>query len=105
MRAMRSNRPERRETMSIEGKAQAAFRKVYTAEQVNFMTPDPLGYGWLGADAVYELSGGRGFDHEPIFGVTVIEHGPEGWQRDSQGRSKCCGSKREADDYIMALMP
>jgi hypothetical protein len=74
----------------------------------NFMTPDILRYGRsdehgkgaAGRVRFYELSTGRGFKGEPIFGVTV---------RDSDGNrfdpdlSKMFFSRRAAEDYIEEL--
>lgn len=51
------------------GSPKAAFRGLGK----NFMTPDVLAYRWRFQDGRWwavELSEGRGFDDEPIFGVT-----------------------------------
>lgn len=50
--------------------AQEIIRKAYGNSR-NFMTPNILGRGLLPGGA-YELSTGSGFDHEPIYGVSVV---------------------------------
>lgn len=46
------------------------FNRVYNGEK-NFMTPNIVRYGQKGA-FLYELSNGRGFGDQLIYGVTVI---------------------------------
>lgn len=65
----------------------------------NFMTPDIITYGKKGK-FYYELSEGRGFNHEPIFGVTIRDENGERFDPD---RSKLCHSLTEAKNYIECL--
>lgn len=45
-------------------------REYYRTQGVNFMTPEVVEY--IDANGyMIELSKGEGFDHEPIYGVTV----------------------------------
>jgi len=83
-----------------EGQAQYAFRQVYPADHVNFMTPKPIGFGWVDRDTVYEISEGRGFDHEPIFGVSIVVRVDGEWVKDESGRSKLMFTKQDALDYV-----
>lgn len=50
----------------------AAFVRAYGAPGGNFMTPNVLRLGKRGR-FVYELSCGRGFRDDVIYGVTVVE--------------------------------
>ena len=71
-----------------------------TFQGKNIMTPHRLGYFPLPSDWWAELSSGTGMrDDQKVYGVTVRQAGTSA--RD--GRSKLCGSKREALDYIQSL--
>ena len=39
----------------------------------NFMTPEPVSYGYIGQQFVYEISTGTDFLNEPMWGVSVID--------------------------------
>lgn len=67
----------------------------------NFMTPDIVRRGRVGP-YVYELSTGRGFGNEPIWGVTVHDTRTDTRADDL---SACCFSAQEAEDKIAALKP
>lgn len=67
----------------------------------NFMTPDVLAYysGTVRGVVVYvELSGGRGIENEPIFGVTVRR---ANGARPEPDPSKLFHSRRRAQEYIL----
>ena len=54
------------------------FFKAY-GEGKNFMTPNVLKIAWLVPDKVaYEISEGRGIEHERIYGLTVVAIDKEG---------------------------
>lgn len=65
----------------------------------NFMTPHILGYYYCGDYAV-ELSEGTGMEHEPIFGVTVVNTVTAEAEHDL---SKMFYSKQEATAYLKEL--
>lgn len=58
-------------TSEARHKADIMFRTEYNG-QTNFMTPSVIERGMTGTLA-WELSGGRGFKREPIWGVTVLQ--------------------------------
>ena len=59
-------------------RAQQLIRKEF-GNSKNFMTPKILEYGWIVDNRIaYELSTGEGFDHEPIFGVSLVRCMPSG---------------------------
>lgn len=66
-----------------------------TFKGANFMTPSIRGYYKL-RKGYAELSEGTGFNHQPIFGVTVA---PD----PGQLRSKMCHSYNEAIEYIASM--
>ena len=39
----------------------------------NIMTPRRVRVGLIRADLAYEISSGEGFDHEPIWGLSIVE--------------------------------
>lgn len=64
---------------------QQAFRAEY-GDGKNFMTPNFLAFGTIrpeqdGFGVFYELSSGRGFAHEKIWGLTVVRTYPWGTRR------------------------
>lgn len=65
----------------------------------NVMTPNVLGYYKLNIGYA-ELSTGRGFDGNKLFGVTVR---PDVVLESQGKRSKCCFSKAEALAYLGEL--
>lgn len=56
-----------------QSEAVAQFKRAYHGSR-NFMTPDVLGYFPL-RNGCAELSRGRGFEGETIYGVTVVRNG------------------------------
>ena len=75
--------------------ANQLFKKVY-GTSTNFMTPNVLKRGVKGNFA-YEISEGTGFNHEPIFGVTLISRLTE---TASYDLSKKVESLQEANEYL-----
>ena len=65
----------------------------------NFMTPSIIRYQDLDNGMLVELSKGRGFDNDPIFGVTVID--ATGHQ--DHEASDMFHSQEEADKHILIL--
>lgn len=77
------------------------YRKEYGKEgHHNFMTPRILNVITL-SNKVIELSTGEGFEHEPIFGVSVWEY--DGKELKRSDKSKLCFSKKSANSYIRGL--
>ena len=68
----------------------------------NFMTPDPLRIGSNGR-FVYELSQGSGFEHERIYGVTVLWIDADDTAQRRPDLSQFCHSRRQADEVIAGL--
>ena len=69
----------------------------------NFMTPKRLRIGWTRkGEEAYELSSGRGFEGETIYGVSLVRvvTTPAGVKGTERGDGKCCHSMREADEFI-----
>jgi hypothetical protein len=66
----------------------------------NFMTPDVLGYERIGKNIAVELSKGRGFQHEPIYGVTFVVVKPDGSTRRGRKSSQCFHSRGRAMSHI-----
>lgn len=78
--------------------------QIFSAEyngQKNIMTPCVERYGKAGP-FVYEISSGRGFHDETIYGFTVLEIMPDGSISRSD-RSKCCHSRADVDSAIASL--
>jgi len=72
----------------------ARFDRVFNGEK-NFLTPNVLSYGKAGR-LLWELSTGEGIEHEPIYGVTVINV-DGGREHDLSG---CFHSRAEAEEHI-----
>ena len=51
--------------------ARQIFELEYGKKSTNFMTPERLALGSINDHVAYELSKGRGFSNQPIFGVSV----------------------------------
>jgi hypothetical protein len=68
------------------------------------MTPTVLDAGKVGPYRAWELSEGRGFDNERIWGVSVVDVDPDsGETRRRTDISRCCHTRREANDLIDSL--
>lgn len=91
-----------------------------TAEQIikqeyegckNFMTPHVIRYGKIRSQTkhckkvvAYELSSGRGFRDNTIYGVSVVSWDPITNTTERMTKlSDCFGSLRKAEDYIEIL--
>ncbi len=74
-------------------------------ESRNFMTPRILGYDWIkDQEIAYELSEGEDFDHESIFGVSVVRLKADGkTERLLEPVSGVFWSKIEAKQHIKKL--
>jgi len=60
----------------------------------NFMTPDVIGYQ-VKKNRVVEISEGRGFENEKIYGITVRDYKNREWK--DPELSKMFHSRRQAD--------
>lgn len=56
-------------TMTAREMVKAAY-----GDSKNFMTPNVVKYGKLDKDTAFELSSGRGFKGETIYGLTVVKN-------------------------------
>lgn len=65
----------------------------------NFMTPDVIKYGKIGQSLAYELSSGKGFTGNTIYGLSFA-HETEGRKNDL---STCLHSIKEVENYIESL--
>lgn len=85
----------------------AVLKKVYGVDENgewnrNFMTPNIIETGLI-SDYVFEISSGIGFDHEPIYGVSICEKNTDGkWVKSD--KSKMCYSVIEAYRYLWELV-
>jgi len=77
------------------------FRR-WAREHPNFMTPHILKLSQRG-NFIIELSEGSGFDHKPIYGVTVIEHINNDFKTDTREYGKMFFTMQEAEDYFITL--
>ena len=70
----------------------------------NFMTPRKLSCGKLSENIAYELSSGTGFNHEPIWGISIAAWRPKEQKTERLYKlSRCCHSSLEARGYIQSL--
>lgn len=90
--------------MSLSGSARKVFRIAYPADHVNFMTPEPLEFGFLDPITVFEISRGTGFDHEPIFGVTIVHYADGKWTGDLERSKGVFTTRDEAEAYVLRLL-
>lgn len=77
------------------------FRK-WAREYTNFMTPNIIKLYEKG-NKIIEVSSGTGFEHEPIFGVTVATKSEEGKFKTGDARSKMFFNRNEAFEYAKKL--
>lgn len=87
--------------MKITEKDVEDFSKFFN-HQCNFMTPTRVSIQRKG-NYIIEVSRGEGFDHNPIYGVTVLERVKGHLQRPDKDLSKCCHSIKEVDDFIKEI--
>ncbi len=83
------------------------IRREY-GDSPNFMTPTVVDYGTLSENTrvkvVYELSKGRGFENDTIYGVSVVSYFKETGETLREVDMSCCkSSHRAALEYIGAL--
>ena len=69
----------------------------------NIMTPHFERLGFAGENHVYELTSGRGIDHEPIYGVTIVTKKRDGSWFHNRERSQMFHSRGLAWRYIESL--
>ena len=86
--------------------AREIFRKRYSQGAKNFMTPHIVGYGKINCNVAYELSSGRGFENDTIYGVTVLSFNPKKQTTRSLHDASKGGfsSKVKAESYIGGLV-
>lgn len=89
-------------TGEYERKAFEIWQKEY-GDSRNFMTPDPIGYGWIGKTLVYEIAEGTGFNQEPIFGVSIVRIMPDGSVQSEHDLANVFPSEQDARSYISEL--
>jgi len=82
--------------------AQELIEREY-GQSKNFMTPHVLGRGWISETIAYELSTGSGFNHQPIYGVSLVEDLGDGHTSRRHDLSKGGFSREEARAYIRSL--
>jgi len=77
----------------------------------NLMTPRIISRGMLasgrdGQAAAYELSSGTDFNHNPIFGVTVVRQWADGTLENWEDKGKLfqgSGARANAEAYVSGL--
>lgn len=80
--------------------AREILRMEYGASK-NFMTPNILKMGKLNQNVAYELSQGRGFDNDNIYGVSLASYNQrKGKTRRLGNISQMFHTKIEAHSYI-----
>ena len=79
--------------------------KKWIKEHKNFMTPRVLKVKQIG-NYFIEFSEGEGFNHEDIFGVSIIQFKNNSFttQHDLKLKSECFQNKRLADDHFYKLV-
>jgi hypothetical protein len=77
-----------------------AFNVIYNGGK-NFMTPNILETRNKGK-YIYELSSGRGFENDTIYGVTILERTSDGKVTKTE-KNKSFNSIDEARNYIRGL--
>lgn len=81
------------------------FDKFFNGEK-NFMTPDVYGYTKkkFGDEyLVIEKSRGLGFEHEDIFGCSILVHNPVTMETQHIELSQMFYSNKELDKYIKSI--
>ncbi len=84
------------------------FNLAYTgfadqAPSVNIMTRDFLALERLADGGVAELTGGRGIENQPIFGVTVVQQTGDDAAVRRRDLSDMFQSRRQAEAHIASL--
>ena len=84
--------------------ARKIFRKRFPQGDKNFMTQNIEKFGKINCNVAYELSSGRGFENDTIYGVTLVSNNPKKQTtRSLHDISKSFHSKNEAESYINKL--
>ena len=66
----------------------------------NVITPNTLGYGFIGKQWVYEVTEGTGFLNEAMFGVTVVNAKTGELNRDM---GQLCDTRELAEQWVEAM--
>ena len=69
----------------------------------NFMTDRVLKMGKINKNMAYELSSGRGFTNDTIYGISIVELLADGKTKRRTDLSECCKNLEEVDHYIKYL--
>lgn len=79
--------------------------RAWIKEHRNMMTPRILATRKVsGKDVFVELSEGEGFDHKPIYGVSVFHRSPEGvFKSGEDSRSQMFHDKDEAKKHYRSI--
>ncbi|RLB60888.1 MAG: hypothetical protein DRH08_14730 [Deltaproteobacteria bacterium] len=67
---------------------------------VNFVTEEPVAYGWINDDLAYEIATGRGIFGEPVWGVSVRSKSNPKVSHDA---SMMVADRGAADEYVALL--
>jgi hypothetical protein len=76
----------------------------------NFMTPHIIRVAQGDDNMIVELSEGEGFDHEPLYGVSVLKYKGNGEfttmtrGNDTDPDSKCFQDRKEADKHFAKVL-
>ena len=83
--------------------AKEIIRKEYKNSK-NFMTPTVLEIDWIVKDKVaYEISKGKGFEHETIYGLSVVKLHEDGTTERCHNFSDCYCSRGELRRKIESI--
>ena len=82
--------------------ARFIIRKEY-GDSKNFMTDRVLKMGKINKNMAYELSSGRGFTDNIIYGISIVELLADGKTKRRTDLAECCYSINEAESYIRDL--
>lgn len=78
--------------------------QIWRNEHPNFMTPYEISSKQINNDTFVELSEGTGFEHDKIFGVSIIKkEGNSFTTLHKDNRSKMFYSKKEAIKYYNSI--
>ena len=82
--------------------ARQIIKKEY-GNSKNFITPYILRYGKISENVAYELSEGTGFEHNAIYGVSIVTVDEQGNTKREFDLSKHFDSLLEVEGYIGRL--
>ena len=90
------------QTVVVKMTAKQIINKEYKGKK-NFMTPEVLSYGNISNNVAYEISTGRGFDNEKIYGLSIVKLNDDGSTKRMTDHSGCFSSMYEVDKRIENL--